>query len=121
MLWFSPNGDGVRDTVAVTATNSEDGALVAQVLDGSSAVIDSWTVPNGSAATSVTWDGRKASGAIAPDGIYTFRLAPRDVAGNTGTAVDRTVALVGALRSYASAQHDLLPAGPRHPRSRRPS
>ncbi len=101
--WFSPNGDGVSDTVAIVGTNSEDGALVARILDGTSAVIDSWTVPNGSAATAVTWDGRTSSGAYAPDGVYTFRLAPRDVAGNTGAAVDRTVSLIGALRSVTTS------------------
>jgi flagellar hook assembly protein FlgD len=109
MSWFSPNGDGVRDTLTFMATNSEDGELVAKILDGTSAVIDTWTVPNGSAATPVTWDGRKASRAMAPDGSYTFRLAPRDVAGNTGPAVDRTVALVGALRAVTSSRTIFFP------------
>jgi flagellar hook assembly protein FlgD len=107
--WFSPNGDGVRDAVSLAATNSEDGTIVATVLDGSSAVIDSWTVPNGSGATTVTWDGRKSNGAVAPDGLYTFRLAPRDVAGNTGATIDRTVAVVGAMRALTSSAAVFFP------------
>ncbi len=107
--WFSPNGDGVRDTISLAATNSEDGAIEATVLDASSAVIDSWSVPNGSAATTVTWDGRKTNGAVAPDGLYTVRLAPRDVAGNLGAAVDRTVAVVGAMRAFTNARSLFFP------------
>jgi flagellar hook assembly protein FlgD len=107
--WFSPNGDGVRDTVSLAASNSEDGAIVATVLDGSSAVIDSWTVPNGSGATAVTWDGRTSNGAVAPDGMYTFRVAPRDVAGNTGATMDRTVAVVGAMRALTSSSALFFP------------
>jgi flagellar hook assembly protein FlgD len=107
--WFSPNGDGVRDTIAFAATNSEDGAIVARVLDATSTVIDSWTVANGSAATSVVWDGRKANDAVAPDGLYTVRFAPRDVAGNTGAPVDRTVAVVGGMRAFTSSRTIFFP------------
>ncbi len=107
--WFSPNGDGVRDTLSLAASSSEDGAIEAKVLDGTSAVIDSWSVPNGSAATTLTWDGRKSNGAVAPDGLYTIRLAPRDVAGNLGAAVDRTVAVVGAMRAFTSSRSIFFP------------
>jgi hypothetical protein len=107
--WFSPNGDGVKDTVTVTGTASESGALVVRMLNSASAVVDGWLVPTGTGATAVTWDGRRASGAYAPDGVYTFRIAPRDAAGNTGTAVDRTVTLIGALRSVARSTAIFFP------------
>ena len=35
--WFSPNGDGFRDTVSVSATNAETGTLIARVLDAGGA------------------------------------------------------------------------------------
>ncbi len=108
-LAFTPNGDGTTDTVSLSATNSESGALVARILDSASTVVDSWTIPNGSAATPVTWDGRTSSGAYAPDGVYTFRVAPRDIAGNTGPGVDRTVTLIGALRSLKSSASIFFP------------
>lgn len=107
--WFSPNGDGVRDTVAVTATNSGSGAIVARVLDGNGALVNTWTIPNGSAPTAVTWNGRKTSGAYAPDGVYKIRVAPQDAAGNTGAAVDRTVNAIGALRSVLSSRTIFFP------------
>ncbi len=102
--WFSPNGDAVRDTVAVTATNSESGAIVARVLNTAGAAVKTWSVASGTAATSITWDGRTTAGGYAADGIYTFRIAAQDAAGNIGTGVDRTVTLIGALRSVATSR-----------------
>ena len=42
--WFSPNGDGFRDTVSVSATNAETGTLIARVLDADGATVKNWTV-----------------------------------------------------------------------------
>ncbi len=39
---------------------------------------------NGSAAEALTWNGRTTAGGYAPDGTYTIRVVPRDLAGNTG-------------------------------------
>ena len=57
----------------------------------------------------MTWDGRKSNGTIAPDGLYTIRLAPRDVAGNTGASVDRPVTLIGAMRAFTSSRTIFFP------------
>jgi flagellar hook assembly protein FlgD len=102
--WFSPNGDAVRETVAVTATNSESGALVARVLNAAGGTVKTWSVASGTAATLITWDGRTTAGGYAADGIYTFRIAAQDAAGNIGAGLDRTVTLVGALRSVTTSR-----------------
>jgi flagellar hook assembly protein FlgD len=102
--WFSPNGDGVRDTVAVTATNSESGALVGRVLNTAGGTVKTWSVASGTTATVVAWDGRTSAGGYAADGIYTLRVSPQDAAGNIGAGIDRTVTLVGALRSVATSR-----------------
>jgi len=107
--WFSPNGDGVRDTVSLSARNAESGALVARVEDAHGTLVKTWTVPNGSVAAALTWDGRTTAGAYAPDGVYAFRVAPQDMAGNTGAFVDRPVSLVGALRSVATSRTLFFP------------
>ncbi len=107
--WFSPNGDAFRDTVTVNATNPEAGAVVARVLDADGKLVSKWSVDNGSAAVAVTWNGRTTAGGYAPDGTYTIRVAPQDLAGNTGAGVDRTVSLVGALRSVASTRTIFFP------------
>jgi len=108
-LWFSPNGDGVRDTVSLTATNTEMGALVARVVDSNGALVKTWTAPNGSAPEAITWDGRTTAGGYAPDGVYTFNVAAQDLAGNTGSFVGRQVSVVGALRSVSTSRSLFFP------------
>jgi flagellar hook assembly protein FlgD len=107
--WFSPNGDGVRETVAVTATNDETGSLVARVIDANDTLVKKWVVDNGSSPVVLTWNGRTTAGGYAPDGVYTLRVTPLDVAGNAGPAVDRTVKLVAALRAVASTRSIFFP------------
>ncbi len=107
--WFSPNGDGVRDTVSLTGTNSETGSLVARVLADGGTLVRTWTVASGSAPSAVTWDGRNASGAYAPDGLYVMSVAPVDAAGNTGGALERPVTLVAALRSVLTSRTLFFP------------
>ena len=107
--WFAPNGDGVRETVAVNATNSETGVLLAQVSDAGGSPVAHWTVGNDAGPTAVTWNGRNAAGAYAPDGVYEIRVSPRDAAGNTGPGLARTVALIGALKSVATSTSLFFP------------
>jgi flagellar hook assembly protein FlgD len=107
--WFSPNGDGVRDTVSLSATNAETGTLIASVLDADGALVKKWAVGNGSAAQVLTWNGRNTAGAYVPDGIYTTSVVPQDLAGNIGPGVDRTVKVVAALRSVTSSRSIFFP------------
>ena len=99
--WFAPNGDGYRDTVALAATSSETGGVVTQVLDSAGGLVKTWSVASSTVVSAVTWDGRTTAGAFAPDGIYTLRVSPLDAAGNIGASADRSVTLIGALRSLA--------------------
>jgi flagellar hook assembly protein FlgD len=96
--WFSPNGDGWRDAIGWTGENSESGNLRVQVKDAQNTVVRSFSVTNGSVPEPFTWDGRTNAGAYAPDGVYTVSVAPVDLAGNIGPAVDRPVKLIGALK-----------------------
>jgi flagellar hook assembly protein FlgD len=107
--WFAPNGDGFRDTVSVAARNGEPGNLIVRVLDASSLLIRKWTVENGDAAETLTWNGKTAAGDVAPDGLYTIRVVPQDVAGNVGQGVDRSVKLIAALGSVASSRTIFFP------------
>ena len=107
--WFSPNGDGVRETIALTARSTEAGALVAKVVDVHGATVRSLTVGIGSVAADLTWNGRNTAGAVVPDGVYTIRVAPRDLAGNTGPALDRTVDVIAGLRSVATSKALFFP------------
>ena len=101
--WFSPNGDGVRDTVALTGTNSETGSLAARVTNAGGGLIKTWTTPNGGAPAAVTWNGRTTAGGTVPDGVYTMSVAPVDAAGNAGDAQERSVTLISGLRSVLTS------------------
>ncbi len=107
--WFSPNGDGVRDRVTFRATNDEAGDIVVKVRDTSGALVAKWSVVNGPGPVDLVWDGRTDAGTTAPDGVYTITASPQDGAGNTGSAVGRTVQLIGALRSVATSRRILFP------------
>jgi flagellar hook assembly protein FlgD len=100
---FSPNGDGYRDTIVLTATASEPGSLAATVRDASGATFRTWNVATSGAPTKVTWDGRDASGAVAPDGRYVVSVAPVDAGGNAGSAQERALSLVAALSRVSSS------------------
>jgi flagellar hook assembly protein FlgD len=100
---FSPNGDGKADTLNLGFTSNETGAVDVDFLtfvDLLSIRTATASVKAGTSST-VTWDGRTASGGLAADGRYLVRLAPRDLAGNVGGALDREVWLFGALSRLA--------------------
>jgi flagellar hook assembly protein FlgD len=102
---FSPNGDGKTDTVSLGVSSNEAGLVEAQFLaSGTTQAVRTAVigVKAGTTAT-LTWDGRTAAGAYAPDGRYTVRVAPRDLAGNLGMAEDREVWLVGAMSRLTSS------------------
>ena len=48
--WFSPNGDGSRDSVSWTATTAEPGSIVWRVLDGDGDEVRRTTVSKGAGA-----------------------------------------------------------------------
>ena len=107
--WFSPNGDGNRETVTLAATTSEPGSVVATIRNSNGSILRTWTVATGLAASAVTWDGRDDAGSLVPDGRYIVNVAPRDTAGNTGVGEDRVVDVVGALRTVASSASVFFP------------
>lgn len=94
---FTPNGDGVSDTVRLGFTASEDGAVRVTVRDGAAASVAGFHVEMAAGPGAVAWDGRTDGGAYAPDGRYAVSLEPVDRAGNRGTAVETAVVAYGAL------------------------
>ncbi|MBN1208650.1 MAG: PD40 domain-containing protein [Myxococcaceae bacterium] len=73
--FFSPNGDGVLDTVELryTITRATIGEL--QILDASNQVVRQQALPHEVAGDfTLSWDGRDAQGQPVPDGEYTLSL-----------------------------------------------
>jgi flagellar hook assembly protein FlgD len=72
---FSPNNDGIKDTVSLNYYVHEPVHLAFSIVDERGVLIK--TLPKEHAVAGeavVTWDGRDEQGEIVPDGIYLFKL-----------------------------------------------
>jgi flagellar hook assembly protein FlgD len=107
--WFSPNGDGVRDTVALGGTMSEAGSIAVRVRNEADATVHTFVVTAAAGPNSFTWNGRDGGKAVVPDGTYAVRLTPRDAVGNVGTAITRHVQVVTVLSHVATSKARFYP------------
>ena len=76
--WFSPNGDGRKDTSAIRLRIRESDVLSADVVDEAGNVVrrlatEQRVTP--SQALRLQWDGRSDEGGVAPDGLYRIRAS----------------------------------------------
>lgn len=104
VTWFSPNGDGYRDSAALTASTSETGSVLVHVRDEADTVVRSFSVPAGTGSVAVTWDGKGNDGQVVADGRYDVRLTPRDAAGNTGVGETRSFGVAALLGFVATSR-----------------
>ncbi len=89
---FSPNGDGVQDAASTTYSLSGAATVRLDVVGASGTLVRSQLVGSQAAGTrSAAWDGRTASGAIAPAGSYLLRIVATDADGGVHVAPSSTV------------------------------
>jgi flagellar hook assembly protein FlgD len=94
---FSPDGDGVADSLATAIVSTEAGTLSAWVTDSHGATIRSWTATAKAGSNTVTWDGRNGSGAVVAHGSYALHVFVRDGVGNQAATLNRAVRVVRLL------------------------
>ncbi|HUX13428.1 MAG TPA: gliding motility-associated C-terminal domain-containing protein [Spirochaetia bacterium] len=84
-LIFSPNGDGNKDTLAIEQTGSVEKLWTGEIVnaEGKTVLTRTWTA---AAPAGFVWNGRDDSGKSVPDGVYSYRIAAVDEAGNRGAA-----------------------------------
>lgn len=84
-LIFSPNGDGNKDTLSIEQSGSPEASWEAVISDaaGSRVLTRSW---QNAAPSSWEWDGKNAQGVLAADGVYSYTISAKDLAGNGGSA-----------------------------------
>jgi outer membrane protein OmpA-like peptidoglycan-associated protein/flagellar hook assembly protein FlgD len=91
---FSPNADGVRDTVEILQSGSRE-VLWTGVITGESGVTvrsfewrsaSSDFVSADVAPPGATWDGTDGNGTIVPDGLYEYVLTGSDRSGNSSAS-----------------------------------
>ena len=100
--WFSPNGDGSRDTFALKGTTSQSGKIEVGVRNAGGDLLRNFSTTVSSGAFSIPWDGKDNDGALVPDGTYDVRLVPVDAVGNRGSSETisvRSVSLLGAVKT----------------------
>ncbi len=90
--YFSPNGDGIRDTTEITYRLTAEAPVEADILDGQGRTVRVLTAPAAS-ASSLSWDGRSTEGRIVPDGAYSIQVrtlapAPEVLLGTLTAVVD---------------------------------
>ncbi len=81
---FSPDGDGLRDTLLIRQTTSSEDMWTAEISAAGGSAIRTWTWKG--RAPDLVWDGRDSAGNIVPDGIYQYKISATDRAGNTGSS-----------------------------------
>ena len=84
-LIFSPDGDGNKDALAIAQEGSVEDLWKAEALDAGGGVIRTWKIESAAPAV-LSWDGKNDSGQVVPDGVYAYRVASVDRAGNGGSA-----------------------------------
>jgi flagellar hook assembly protein FlgD len=107
--WFSPNGDGSRDTYALKATTSQSGTIEISVRNADGDVVRSFSATVSAGAFSIPWNGKANDGAVVPDGTYDVRLVPVDTLGNRGTSATISVRSIALLRAVKTSKTVFYP------------
>ena len=55
---FTPNGDGVSDTVATSVTTNEAGTMAVRVADDTDTTVRTFSVDTTAGTNAFTWDGK---------------------------------------------------------------
>ncbi len=80
---FSPNGDGIKDTVTIYQESSVEPEWEGILTNAFGQTVRSFSW-RGRVDSKMVWEGRSDDGRLMPDGIYSYFLRATDKAGNFG-------------------------------------
>jgi len=100
---FTPNGDRIDDTFAISRTISESGTITTAVTNEAGHQVLKKTAAATIGDGTTSWNGKNTQGNVVPDGDYTVKLTPTDKAGNVGKTQSLSVRLLTALASPSSS------------------
>ncbi|HEY9053828.1 MAG TPA: FlgD immunoglobulin-like domain containing protein [Rectinemataceae bacterium] len=83
-LLFSPNGDGMRDSIYFNQRSSLGDDWTGRIKNASGAVVRSYTWKG--EAKPFSWDGKDSNGSLVKDGQYSYEVGSTDAAGNSALA-----------------------------------
>jgi outer membrane protein OmpA-like peptidoglycan-associated protein/flagellar hook assembly protein FlgD len=84
-LIFSPDGDGNKETFPIAQEGSPEDLWNAEILDAAGTALRVWKT-TAAAPAAVVWNGKNDAEQIVPDGVYAYRIASTDRAGNSGSS-----------------------------------
>jgi len=88
----SPNGDGVKDAVAVVVDLPAPALLTVTVdAQGETVATLASSIPAGPGTVRLTWDGRSTAGVRVPDGLYAIEAAAVSAAEGSESAAETRV------------------------------
>ena len=99
---FTPNGDGITDTLGITYDLSAPATLDVSVLTVAGASVRHLSVSAARGTGRFTWDGRDAAGVTVPDGTYLLSATPVGTGGAAGTAVTIVTRVMTAISAPAA-------------------
>lgn len=82
---FSPDGDNRKDTFTVTQSGSIEDVWTITITNAAGFTVREERIASAAPADFV-WDGKDNAGKIVSDGVYSYRIAATDRAGNTNSA-----------------------------------
>jgi outer membrane protein OmpA-like peptidoglycan-associated protein/flagellar hook assembly protein FlgD len=81
---FSPDGDGLLDTLLIEQSSSRETLWEAEIMDPDGRVVRTFYWKG--EAADLRWDGKDENGNKIPDGGYTYIVRSTDMAGNSAVA-----------------------------------
>ncbi|MDR2842420.1 MAG: OmpA family protein [Spirochaetaceae bacterium] len=93
-LVFAPGGAGNKSTLTITEKlSAEETPWKGEILDSKNTVVQSFDLGT-RPKPEIVWNGMNSSGALCPDGTYTYRAYCTDLAGNYGLVVSEAAFVI---------------------------
>ncbi len=117
-LIFSPNGDGVKDTIKfnLSLKSEKNDKWIAHIKDKDGNIVKTYNW-EGEKIKEIIWDGKKSTGELAPDGNYDLIIQGKDNAGNfveksikgfTLTTARQSVAISANLPAFSPNNDNIM-------------
>jgi flagellar hook assembly protein FlgD len=97
--FFTPNGDGVTDTLTLTFQVDRESFLNLTVTNEAGDVVRTLSAWSPGGSGSATWNGKDAGGTYVPDGGYTVTATPHNRAGTDGNTQSVDVNVMTTMRA----------------------
>jgi flagellar hook assembly protein FlgD len=107
---FTPNGDGVTDSINLTYNVDREAFVDFAVTDGSGDTVRSFSAWTPGGAGTASWDGRMGGGSYVDDGEYHVTATPRNRAGDTGSGDSVRVTVITTMTAPKATPNLFYPS-----------